>query len=111
MVDVRNVKNTQNRGVTQNKIILRHLRDIGTWTPTHDLVQRRTLHGYIGTHGDRRLRELRKLGLIEDRTVPGTNFKEWRLVYKEKPAIEYKFDGFSRHNQYLNKKSRQTKLI
>jgi len=92
--------------MTQQEIILNTLNDTGTWVSTHDLVQRRTMYGYIGTHGDKRLRELRKMGKVEDRTVPGTNFKEWRLKPKEKPEDRYRNNTYKQSNQMLGSKFR-----
>lgn len=50
--------------MTQHQIILKTLKDFGDWVPSYQLVKTDTEHGFLGTSGDRRARELYEEGLI-----------------------------------------------
>lgn len=43
-------------------ILVLHLLDCGEWTPSYSLEKLNTKHGYVGTSGLRRMRELAEAG-------------------------------------------------
>lgn len=53
--------------MTQKEILLKHLKDIDCWIEEYKLRAVNTPHGWIGSSGDRRIRELAQEGIIERR--------------------------------------------
>ena len=54
---------------TQHELIVRYLlKHRGVWIPSHQLQQKQTEHGWIGSEGDRRARELAQDGFYDTKS-------------------------------------------
>lgn len=81
--------------ITQKELIVRYLAaNLGSWSPSYDLVKKKTELGYIGLQGDRRAQELAEEGyflspnykyIIEKRR--NNKYAEYRVARKEKREV------------------------
>lgn len=83
--------------LSQKQIIFKYLKSItdnNGWVREYDLRSKMTPDGWIGFQGDRRVRELYKIGILERRQISGY------AEYRYKHSIEIKsVPLFTQQNQ------------